>query len=107
MFNRKENIIIVNGKTYHVSGNNVSIVNQKVIVDGKVIEDGLSGIVKIEWKGELANLNCNSADVHGDIQGNVECNNLRCKDIKGNVDSNNVCCENIGGNVDATIVTKK
>lgn len=106
-FMENENVITINGKTIKVKGNNVSVVNNKVIVDGKVVEEGLDGIVKIEWTGDLAKLNCNTAEIHGNVHGDVDCNTLYCGDIQGDVDSNTVHCGNIGGNVEANVVHRK
>ena len=55
IFGKRNNNISINGNQYSVEGNNVSVINDKIYVDGKLIQDGLSGIVKIEWLGDVAN----------------------------------------------------
>ena len=47
--------------------NNITINNDTVIVDGKIVESGLSGIVKVEFIGNLANLECKNGNI--DIGG--------------------------------------
>ena len=97
--------ITINGKSFTTSGNNITIVNDKVIVNGKVIESGLSGIVKIQFEGDLANLDANVVEITGNVIGKVDSNTLTITgDIKGNVDSNTVNCRDIYGSVDANVV---
>lgn len=82
------NKITINGITFEVQGNNISIHNGTVKVDGVEVKGGLSGRVDIKFEGELASLR---------TDGNVECGN-----VQGNVDAGgSVHCGNIGGNVDA------
>ena len=50
------NNITVNGKSYICSGKNIVVRNGKVIVDGELIEEGLSGNVHIHFNGDLASL---------------------------------------------------
>lgn len=80
--------INVNGKIY--KGNNISITNGHVIIDGKE-QDGekLSGVVKVIVEGDIENV---KSDESIEVKGNV----------KGNVDAGgSVQCENVGGDVDA------
>jgi len=97
--------ITINGKTYITKGNDISIIDGIVSVDGNIIEAGLSGNVKITWDGPLANLRAD---------GDVTCENVNGKldaggniHIKGNVNSNvnsggSVHVSgNVGGNVQA------
>ena len=101
------NTININGNSFSVSGNNITVINGKVMVDGKVVQDNLSGIVKIEFTGDLAKLDCNTAEVHGNINGSVNTNSLECGNIMGNVDANSVKCETIIGDVDANTIKKR
>lgn len=98
------NSVNINGKSYIVQGDNVTIDNDKVIVNGNVIEDNLKGIVKIEWIGDLAKLDCTSAVINGNVYGNVVCTNLKCKNIKGDVDCTSLNCNDIVGDVDGTSI---
>lgn len=74
--------ITINGKTIEVQGNNISVINGVIKVDGKVIEEGLSGTVKIEWQGDLASLTSDGDVTCGNIQGDVQVGgSLRCGDV--------------------------
>jgi len=101
------NRITINGETFIVDGNNVSVSGNKIKVNDKVIKGELEGIVKVEWSGDLANLDCTNATINGDVHGDVDCTNITCGNIGGDVDGTNVKCGNIGGDVDANKVTRK
>lgn len=97
--------ISINGKTF--TGNNISVVDDKIFVDGKQVEGGLSGVVKIDVSGDLMNLNCTTATIHGNVHGDVDATTLNCGDVGGDVDATTVNCKNINGNVDAITVNSK
>jgi hypothetical protein len=98
--------IYINGKSYdNVKGKNIVINNDQVIVDGKVVESGLSGIVKIEFTGDLANLDCSSCIINGNILGDVDATNVKCGDVVGDIDGTNISCGNVGGDIDGTNIT--
>jgi len=97
------NTITINGITFKVEGGGISIHNGIVKVNGEIVKSGLSGIVKIKFKGDLANLrtdrNVECGNVHGDINtgGSVECG-----DVGGSVDAGgSVQAKNITGDIDA------
>jgi hypothetical protein len=99
------NIININGKTYEVAGRDIVVSNNSVIVNGRTIESGLSGIVKIEFTGDVANLDCANAVVNGNVQGNVDGSNITVNgNVQGDVDGTNVQCGDVGGDVDGTSV---
>lgn len=110
MFNigkmKSSNIININGKSISVQGNNISIVNNKVYVDGKLVEEGLTGDVKITFEGELANLDSSaSVTVNGNVKGDIDASGSVTVygDVGGDVDaSGSVTCGNVGGDVDAS-----
>lgn len=95
--------ININGKVY--KGNNITISNGEVIIDGKVQEKGLYGSVDIKVTGSIGKLTCDgSATVNGDVLGNVYAqNSVEVEgDILGDVQAgNSVEAENIKGNVKA------
>jgi hypothetical protein len=86
--NMSKSTMTINGKTITVSGNNISIIGDKIIVDGKVIEEGLSGITEVVWSGPLANLTTDASVKCGDINGNAKA-------------GGSITCENIGSNATA------
>ena len=100
------NRLIVNGTEYLVKGNNISVKRRRVYVNNQCVTDELSGTVKIEFQGDLAHLDCNTAIVHGDVNGDVDANSLTVTgDVAGDVDCTSIKCRDVGGDVDGTSVT--
>lgn len=97
--------IIVDGSTY--SGKNVQIINGRVIVDGKETNGKEYGSINVIVNGNLETLDCTSAEINGDVHGNVDATNVTCKAIGGDVDATNVKCDFIEGDVDAVNVTTR
>lgn len=120
---RGDSIIQSNGKCtvngITVSGNNISVRNGVITVDGKVVKELEDKTFTIKIEGEAANVNCDqSLTVIGNIKGKVEakgsvsCNNIEgnvtsggsinCDDIKGDAQSGgSINCDKIGGNARA------
>lgn len=98
------NNITINGISYSVAGKNIKQVNDKIFVDGVEIISGLSGIVKIEFTGDLASLDCNTAVINGDVKGKVDANTVTCGNVGGNIDANTVSCKDVKGDIDANTV---
>lgn len=98
-------IIKVNGKTIRVNGSNISIRNDVVMADGKVVSDGeVSGVVEIQVEGDLVTLDTDcSATVNGEVHGNVSAgNSVHAGDVKGSVRAgNSVHCGSVGGDIHA------
>lgn len=98
------NTITINGRSFSVKGNNISVINNKVIVDGVTLEDGLSGIIEVKFEGGLASLNTDSsATIHGNVHGNVYAGgSVECEDVGKNVNAGgSVNCGNVIGDVNA------
>jgi len=95
--------IVINSQEFDVVGSSIVSKGGQIIVDGNVVVGGLSGTVKIEWKGELASLRADGAVNCEDVHGNVDAGgSVTCQKVTGSVDAGgSVTCENIGGNVDA------
>ena len=91
--------ITINGKQFSVQGNNITVSNDSVMVDGAVIATGLSGIVQIKFEGDLANLDAHNAKVYGNVTGDVIGHNIECKNVGGNVKGHNVECGDVQGDV--------
>lgn len=121
-FSKQKNKISVNGVVYEVEGNNISMTNGKIYVDGKLVETGtLSGDVKLTFEGDLVNLKSDtSVKVNGNVNGHVDAGgsvsvggsifsyvdaggSVNCTgDIDGNIDAGgSVTCGNVKGDVDA------
>jgi len=95
--------IIVNGIKIDVS-RGVSIINNKVIVDGKVINipDDVRDVT-IEGNVDGSITADGSVTVHGNVTGNVDAGgSVECGDVSGDVDAGgSVRASNITGDIDA------
>lgn len=100
--------ITINGKTHQVSGRNVSINNNEIFVDGKLVEGNLKGIVKVVWDGPVAKVDAATIEINGDVQGNVDGATVTIKgNVGGSVDGATVTCGNVAGDVDAATVIRR
>ena len=76
--------VTVNGKTIRVKGNNITVVNDKIIVDGKVLNESMDfKNITVIVEGD-----CNKLDTCGDVQINGNCGSVDCSGschIEGNV----------------------
>ena len=89
-FNNNMNTIVINETRIETNGNNISVSGNSIYVDGKLVKDGLSGVVKIQFEGDLANLKSDgSITVNGNIKGYVDCGgSFTCEgDVGGDVDA--------------------
>lgn len=96
-------MVIINGQRF--DGNNVSIINGVVVIDGNTTSlNGLSGVVKIEVQGNLTSLKTDaSVTVNGSVLGDVSCGgSLHCGDVGGSASSGgSVKCDKVGGSLNA------
>lgn len=95
------NKIIINGKEIKCNGNNISVINNKVYVDGKVITDDVFKNSDIYIYGNVENIECEGSvhcnDVHGDIKAG---GSINCDDVGGDIScGGSVNCDNIRGSV--------
>lgn len=102
------NVIVINGRRIEVEGNNVTVSNGRVIVDGREVgQTSKEGPTTVKWEGELANLTT-EGEVHcGDVHGNVRANVVECENVGGSVNANTVNCGNIAGSVNGNVVTRR
>jgi hypothetical protein len=103
---KSKNNIFVNGKAYSVNGNNISIINNKVYVDGKEIntDEKLSGEITIRFEGDLANLQCDCpVIINGNVKGDVDSKgSINCENVYGNLKSyGSVNCRDVHGDLTA------
>ena len=98
--------VSVNGKTIRVSGNNISIINDKILVDGKPLNEAMDAKnITVIVEG-----NCNKLEAAGHVEIKGNCGSVDCSgsctvhgDVTGNVDaSGSVTCGNVGGDIDAS-----
>lgn len=112
--------ITIGGKRLTYEGNNVTIRNGTVMVDGKVVTGGekTEGLVIEKIEGATNIEAYESLTIHGNVQGDVDARkSLSCGDVEGDVraDSSVNCgdingdlyangsanCGDVGGNVNA------
>lgn len=98
--------VSVNDKTIRVKGNNITIVNDKIIVDGKILNESMDfKNITVIVEGD-----CNKLDTCGDVQIKGNCGSVDCSgschvegNVTGNVDaSGSVTCGDVGGDIDAS-----
>lgn len=106
MFKKRSfNNVIINGQTISCSGSNITIANNKVIVDGKIIQSDIGNNAEVIINGDVNKIDCSgSVEVHGNC-GSIDCSGS-CKvdgDVNGNIDaSGSVTCGNVAGDIDAS-----
>jgi hypothetical protein len=101
---KSTNTIIINGQKHVVSGSNISIGNNVIMVDGVVVQGDLSGIVEVKFEGDLANVTAGSSiTVNGNIHGDADAgSHIRCNDIGGDADAgSHITARDIKGDADA------
>lgn len=103
--NNSYSTISVNGKTIRVKGNNIAIINDKIIVDGKPLEEAMDAKnITVIVEGD-----CNRLDAAGEVTIQGNCGSVDCGgscNIRGNVTGNvdaggSVTCGNVSGDIDA------
>jgi hypothetical protein len=98
--NRVMNSITINDKSFIVSGKKIVVKNGIVYVNGEKVIEGLSNDVKITFTGDLASLDCTSAIINGNVNGNVDCTFANINgNVSGNVVGTNINCGDVAGDV--------
>lgn len=111
---------MINGVEYDIpNGSSITVVNNIVIVDGKILNAENPATLKIEIHGNINELSCDKdVVVEGDVgwltsKGSVQCKNVtagsveaggsvNCGDVDKSVDAGgSVNCGRVGGNVKA------
>ena len=93
------NSITINGESFVCNGKNIVSINGKIIVDGEVIKEGLSGNVTIHFNGDLANLTCADAVINGNVHGDINAADVRCNNVKGKITAASVKIKNNSGDI--------
>ena len=95
--------VFCNGKRITVNGNDISIINDKIYVDGKeyVPNEKLIGDIKIVINGNVENVESYAnLEIHGNVNNVKSNSNFTCNDVKGDVKSNGtLTCRDILGTV--------
>lgn len=116
------NKITINDETFEVQGKSIVVKNNSVYVNGKLIKDKLSDDIHVKFEGDLASLDCSTATINGNVQGDVDGTTINvqgsvggdvdgttvnCGNVKGDVDGTTVNCGDVKGDVDAVTVKRK
>lgn len=94
--------IIVNGKVFETSGKNITITNNRVVVDGQVLSDEIKNNIEITINGNVENLTSEgSVKVNGNVSGLIQSGgSVKCKDVRGNINSSgSIKCNDVIGNI--------
>jgi hypothetical protein len=92
--------IVINGREF--TGSSVSVHNNRVIIDGKVQDDELSGVVEIRViEGIIDRLETDASVTCGEVRGGVNAGgSVHCGNVTGSVTAGgSVKCDKIGGSV--------
>lgn len=104
--NKSYSTVSINGKTIRVSGSNITVINDKIIVDGKVLDESMDyKNITVIVEGD-----CNKLDAAGAVTVQGNCGSVDCSgsctihgNVTGNVDaSGSVTCGDVGGDIDAS-----
>lgn len=101
-------MIIINGTPFH--GNNLSISNSKIFIDGKDISKKHdSKNITIEINGDLKSLDvdyCDAITVHGNVHElNSGSGNLNCGNITGDVKVGSGSIKVLNGGISGNVKT--
>ncbi len=83
--------VIINDVVFE--GNNVSIINGQIYIDGVLSDKKIEGVTKsstIIVNGNLKSLDCVNCTINGDVLGDIEATNVTCRDVAGDIDAVNV-----------------
>jgi hypothetical protein len=101
------NRVNINGRCISVQGNNISVINGKVFVDGKEYKEQPEKteqiILKIEGAVQQLNID-DSVSIEGDVTAeHIRVNgSINCRNIKGSIEAKgSINCDDIEGKVKA------
>lgn len=101
----------INGKTYNIPHGNISISGSDIYINGNKwtpesedLNISKYGTLEIKIEGNCGDIRINhgSVEVHGNVEGKVDCGgSVTCHNISGYVDCGGSCnCGDVGGYVD-------
>ncbi len=105
-YNNNYSNVTVNGKTIRFQGSSITVINDKIIVDGKVLDESMDfKNITVIVEGD-----CHKLDACGDVEIKGNCGSVDCSgschiegNVEGNVDaSGSVTCGDVGGDIDAS-----
>lgn len=95
--------IVVNGKIITYSGNNISIVGNKLFVDGKEISDKAMKNCDVHIYGNVGKIECEGSVSCNNVEGDIKAGgSVNCDDVGGNINCGGSCnCDDVAGSVTA------
>ena len=97
------NRITINGKTVRCNGTNITIQNNNIIVDGKVISTEAVEKSDVTIYGDVENIKCEGSVSCDNVKGNIDAGgSVSCDDVGGSIEcGGSVHCDSIAGDVKA------
>ena len=97
------NRIVVNGKDIVCNRSNVSIINNKVFVDGKEVSDKATKNCDVYIYGDVEHIECKGSVKCNNVKGNIQAGgSVNCDDVGGNINCGGSCnCDDVSGSVTA------
>ena len=93
--------VTIDGKTF--TGNNVTIVNGRVIVDGKTQDGELVGPITVTVNGDVESLENHAGNVTANNVGEISTGSgdVKCLDVSGSIrtGSGDIICGAVNGNI--------
>ncbi len=98
------NRIVINGKEIKCNGNNVTVINNKVFVDGKEVSNKAIKNSNIYIYGNVKKIKCEGSVQCNDVEGDIQCGgSVSCDDVGGNINCEGSCnCDRVNGSVTAS-----
>jgi len=98
----KSSVVTINGQSF--SGSSISMVNGKLMIDGKPQDTNKLGhVINIEIHGDVKDIQSDNGSITAHDVGSVNTSNGRvtCGNVSGNVTTSNgkVICGDVGGNI--------
>lgn len=89
-------------------GSSISINGNSIIVGGRTVANGLSGIVEVRWEGPVGELQSYAPlTIKGDVLGSVNGDVITCGNVGGNLTCDVVSCGSVAGRVTADVVNRR
>ena len=108
IYTSKKTSVTIDGKSYFSTNGSIRIVNDKVYIDGKEVDnESTQKEINITIEGNTKDIDigvCNSINIKGNVQGDLEVGtgDVECFDVGGDVDVMNgdIHCNNVSGDID-------
>ena len=73
------NKLFINNESFDIEDDNITIsqIQNRIYVNGKLISSTKDDSVHIRFTGNVANLNCNTCEVSGNVNGDITANSVK------------------------------